>query len=319
MNWMKRIACVTATILICLCFVTAYAQSYGTAVIDAGDAGKLHLRTEQSSDSASKGLYFSGTEVICKSDPHAEWVKVLIGAHSGYMNSAYLKTGTEGRMVQSAQPIGVVISESGANLRHGPTTNDGVVTTLAQGESVNVLGETSGHWCFVENKAWNGYIRSDLLELQTCPLDSGALTGVWIHSNGASPWRTELTIHADLSFVGSYMDSAMEPKIKYETKFYGRFSELEKIDELTYRTKIVQMDYIGEPGVQFVDGVMIIANEPAGVEKDAQYILYLPGTPESRLMDAERNWPHESENGVLTNAYLCEESSGRGFSLVQKP
>ena len=319
MNWMKQIACVTATILICLCFVSAYAQSYGTAVIDAGDTGKLHLRTEPSSDSASKGLYFSGTEVICKSDPHAEWVKVLVGAHSGYMNSTYLKTETEGKLVQSAQPIGVVISESGANLRHGPTINDGVVTTLSQGEIVNVLGETSGHWYFVENKAWNGYIRSDLLELQARPLDSGVLTGVWNHSNGASPWRTELTIHADLSFVGGYTDGAMEPKIKYETKFYGRFSELEKIDELTYRTKIVQMDYIGEPGVQFVDGVMIIANEPAGVEKDAQYILYLPGTPESRLMDAERNWPHESENGVLTNAYLCEESSGRGFSLVQKP
>ena len=319
MNLMKQIACVTATILICLGFVSAYAQSYGTAVIDAGDAGKLHLRTEPSSDSASKGLYFSGTEVICKSDPHAEWVKVLVGAHSGYMNSAYLKTGTEGKLVQSAQPIGVVISESGVNLRHGPTTNDGVVTTLAQGESVNVLGETSGHWYFVENKAWNGYIRSDLLELQARPLDSGVLTGVWLHSSGAGGWKTELTIHADRSFDGSYTDSEMGSNIKYDTKFYGRFSELEKIDELTYRTKIVQMDYIGEPGVQFVDGVMIIANEPAGVEKDAQYILYLPGTPESRLMDAERNWPHESENGVLTNAYLCEESSGRGFSLVQKP
>ena len=58
MNWMKRIACVTATIFTCLCFVLAYAQSYGTAVIDAGDTGKLHLRTEPSSDSASKGLYF---------------------------------------------------------------------------------------------------------------------------------------------------------------------------------------------------------------------------------------------------------------------
>lgn len=110
----------------------------------------------------------------------------------------------------------------------------------------------------------------------------------------------------------------MEPKIKYETEFYGRFSELEKIDELTYRTKIKQLDYVGEPGVQFVDGVMIITNEPAGIEKDAQYILYLPGTAERRLRDAERNWPHESENGVLTNVYLCEASSGRGFSLVQK-
>ena len=58
MNWMKQIACVAATILICLCFVPVYAQSYGTAVIDAGDAGKLYLRTEPSSDSASKGLYF---------------------------------------------------------------------------------------------------------------------------------------------------------------------------------------------------------------------------------------------------------------------
>ena len=319
MNWMKRIACVTATIFTCLCFVLAYAQSYGTAVIDAGDTGKLHLRTEPSSDSASKGLYFSGTEVICKSDPHAEWVKVLVGAHSGYMNSTYLKNETEGKLVQSAQPIGVVISESGTNLRHGPTINDGVVTTLSQGEIVNVLGETSGHWYFVENKAWNGYIRSDLLELQARPLDSGVLTGVWLHSSGAGGWKTELTIHADRSFDGSYTDSEMGSNIKYDTKFYGRFSELEKIDELTYRTKIVQLDYIGELGVQFADGVMIIANEPAGVEKDAQYILYLPGTPESRLMDAERNWPHESENGVLTNAYLCEESSGRGFSLVQKP
>ena len=319
MKWMKLVIGLSVLITVSLCFAPVYANDYGTAVIDARDSTRLHLRAEPTADSESKGLYYTGTEVICQSDPNAEWVKVLVGAHSGYMNSAYLQTGTEGQLVQSAQPVGVVISESGANLRYGPTTNDGVVRTLAQGESVNVLGETSGHWYFVENKAWNGYIRSDLLELQTRPLDSGVLTGVWIHSNGASPWRTELMIHADLSFVGSYMDSAMEPKIKYEIKFYGRFSELEKIDELTYRTKIVQLDCIGEPGVQFVDSVMIITNEPAGIEKDAQYILYLPGTAESRLMDAERNWPHESENGVLTNAYLCEESSGRGFSLVQKP
>ena len=319
MNLMKRIACVTATILICLCFVPVYAQSYGTAVIDAGDAGKLHLRTEPTSDSASKGLYFTGTEVICKSDPNAEWVKVVVGAQAGYMKSEYLKTKQEVQPVRSIRPYGVVIVKDGANLRHGPTINDEKIVTMEYGEAFRVLGETDGHWYWVEYRDWKGYVRSDLIELRESDSADNLLCGVWIHSNGDSDWRTELTIHADLSFVSSYMDGAMEPKIKYETKFYGRFSELEKIDELTYRTKIIQLDYIGELGVQFVDGVMIITNEPAGIEKDAQYILYLPGTPESRLMDAERNWPHESENGVLTNAYLCEESSGRGFSLVQKP
>lgn len=318
MNWMKRITSYAATILICLCFASAYAQSYGTAVIDAGNAGKLHLRSEPSSDSASKGLYFTGTEVICKSDPNADWVKVLVGAQSGYMKSEYLKTEQEVQPVRSIRPYGVVTVKDGVNLRHGPTMNAEKIVTIRNGEAVRVLGETIGHWYWVEYRDWNGYVRSDLIELRESDPADNLLSGIWIHSSGAGAWKTEVTVYADLSFDGSYTDSNMEPKIKYETEFYGRFSELEKIDELTYRTKIKQLDYVGEPGVQFVDGVMIITNEPAGIEKDAQYILYLPGTAERRLRDAERNWPHESENGVLTNVYLCEASSGRGFSLVQK-
>lgn len=314
---MKKTMIFAIMLFMALCFVSAYAQSYGTAVIDAGNAGKLHLRTEPSSDSVSKGLYFTGTEVVCKSDSNADWVKVLVGAQSGYMKSEYLKTEQEDWPVRTIRPYGVVTVKDGANLRHGPTMNDGKIITIKNGEAVRVLGETSGHWYWVEYRDWNGYVRSDLIELRESDPTDSLLSGIWIHSSGAGGWKTEVTIHADLSFDGIYVDSDMGSNIKYETKFYGRFSELEQIDELTYRTKIKQLDYVGEPGVQYVDGVMIITNEPAGIEMAEEYTLYLPGTQESRLKEAERNWPHDSEKGVLTKPYLCHIESGRGFILIE--
>ncbi|MBP3657028.1 MAG: hypothetical protein J6K32_10070 [Clostridia bacterium] len=291
------------------------AESGDYAIIDAGEGGRLHLRARPSKDAESMGLYYTGTEVLCRSDAKDGWMEVGIGAHTGYMHMDYLKAGEVAHTIQPQWPEGIVIAEQGASMMNSPTKNSGSGMIIPKGESVTVMGMTAGHFYWVEYRAWHGYIQADALELHERNPADGLLNGIWRHSNGSSAWSTELTIHADGAFTGCYSDEAAESRTRYETRFYGVFSNPERIDEYQYRTSIVQLDYISEPGVQFIDGVMVITGEPAGVREGAAYTLYLPGFKVSNLKEAERYWPYESVDGVLIKPYLCQMESGRGFTL----
>ena len=83
----KRICALLLAAALCICAACALADDYGDAVIDAGNSNRLHLRAEPSTEAESLGLYFTGTEVECRSDPAKEWVEVKIGRVRGYMKS----------------------------------------------------------------------------------------------------------------------------------------------------------------------------------------------------------------------------------------
>ena len=76
----------------------------GTAIINGGDADRVHLREEPSASAQSLGLLFSGTEVSYYSDPGDEWVQVALpGAQYGmlgYIKSEYLYTGDRRRSLR---------------------------------------------------------------------------------------------------------------------------------------------------------------------------------------------------------------------------
>jgi uncharacterized protein YgiM (DUF1202 family) len=140
--------------------------NYGTAVINGRNADRVHLRESPSAVSNSLGLYFTGTEVVCKSDPKKEWVMVTVGSQTGYMKSEYLYRGSNPGSIKSKQPAAVVNSKkagSWVNLRGEPSLNGAVAGKIYHGDKVTVLGETAGNWCYVKAGSQYGYMMSDYL------------------------------------------------------------------------------------------------------------------------------------------------------------
>lgn len=91
----------------------AYAENVCVAVSDAGDAVKLHLRAQPSTESQSHRLYFNGARVICHCDSTVNgWMSVTAGA------------------------------QQEAVLCSGPSNQDAVVACAAPGTWLALLGET---------------------------------------------------------------------------------------------------------------------------------------------------------------------------------
>ena len=162
----------------------AFAQSsFGSAVIDAGDSNRIHLRQQPSTDASSLGLYFTGTLVQCLSDPSAQWTYVSIGSQAGYMMSRYLRSDAA---VDSRQPLGLAHSSTGSrvNVRSAPTTEADLLWSAEENDAFTVLGETVNGWYCVQSGDSVGYIRSDLLTI-TDRIAQGAVT--LLPAAGANP------------------------------------------------------------------------------------------------------------------------------------
>lgn len=143
-------------------------DSYGTAVIDGGNSDRVHLRKLPSAGANSLGLYFTGTKVLCKSDPGKDWVKVTVGSQTGYINSEYLYVGNDADSVQPEQPEAAVKNikaGSWVNLRSQPSLSGAAAGKLYKGDVVTVLGQTSGGWYYVKADDQYGYIMSAYLSI----------------------------------------------------------------------------------------------------------------------------------------------------------
>ena len=158
-----------ALLLLCLLLAGAAAQG-NTAVIDAGDSDRVHLRAEASFTSSSKGLYFTGTRVTLESPWGGAWTRVTIGSETGYIYSAYLETGDAADAVQSRQPDGIIVApKSSVNFRKGPSVKTERIGLLRDKDVVNVLGETAGGWYCIEADGKTGYVKNTYLELSDIP------------------------------------------------------------------------------------------------------------------------------------------------------
>jgi len=148
--------------LLCMIAGCALADDWGKAVVDAPN-GKLHLREEATSDSDSLGLYFTGTQVTCKSDPDGDWVEVKIGRERGYMKGKYLKTGSRADRVEPRFLAGTVEVTNYGRLRKGPSTEYEFICKINDGQNVTVMGETDEHWYYVQYGKEKGFISKNLV------------------------------------------------------------------------------------------------------------------------------------------------------------
>lgn len=161
---MKKLTVLLLTLLSLACLTHALADgaSYGTAAIDGLDADRVHLRGAPSADAPSLGLYFTGTQVTCLSDPAQPWVQVAVGTETGYMMSRYLSAGS----VQPKQPAATVSASGGVNLRREPSTRAELITALPQGTALTILGETVDNWYYVQAGGQSGYVMAMYVALR---------------------------------------------------------------------------------------------------------------------------------------------------------
>ena len=162
-------------------------------------------------------------------------------------------------------------------------------------------------------------------EAEEIPEDIGFSYGklqhtTFIFSSGAGAWETDLSIDADGNFSGMFHDSEMGDTGEgypsgsiYFSEFFGRFGQLEKVDDYTYATTIESIEYVNEPGTEEIkDEMRYMYSEAYGLENAGRILFYLPGRPLDSFSEEERSWMNlylmNNYGGKLPMVLLCNEN-----------
>lgn len=157
---MKRMALMIAALVLLAMAGGALAQQ--TMYIDGGNADRVHLREESSTASKSYGLYFSGTPVEA-GESDGNFTCVSIGTENGFIKSEFLVSDPSG--IESALRVGTVQTSGGyVNLR-SYAGDSPVLTTVPNGDTVIVMGETANGWYYVRYGDLLGYMKRSLIRL----------------------------------------------------------------------------------------------------------------------------------------------------------
>lgn len=148
--------------------------------------------------------------------------------------------------------------------------------------------------------------------------------------SGAGGWSTDLTINADGSFSGTYHDSDFDVAedgtsrgLMYLCVFEGQFGELEKVDDLTYKTTITSLTYANKVGEEeIIDDVRYVYSEAYGLDDHKDIYFYLKGSKIDDLPEDFVNWIRFNIYDYDTEEYATElpfigmynENAGEGFS-----
>jgi len=149
-------------------------------------------------------------------------------------------------------------------------------------------------------------------------------------SSGAGGWCTELFISEDGSFKGNYHDfDFLDPDdedskgLMYSCEFEGKFSELEKVDDLTYKTTIKSIKYKNKPdSKEKIDGVSYVYTTAYGLDEAKDLYFYLPGSKVEALPEDFVTWVNmaifdydtETQKDTLDFVGLYNEKPKYGFS-----
>lgn len=155
----------------------------------------------------------------------------------------------------------------------------------------------NGNWVFDRNihniavKAVDTFTHKE----SSAPVDqlSLGLPVTMIYVAGDGDWSTELTLHRDGTFSGSYRDcnvSSADPALEEyfhaelpngvysKCDFIGRFGNIRKISDAEYAMDLEEITYLHAPHVlEVVDGALVEFTEAYGLSQAKEVRLYLPG------------------------------------------
>ena len=121
----------------------------------------------------------------------------------------------------------------------------------------------------------------------------------FLFSSGVGAWGTELTIEADGSFSGLFVDSDMGVSgegypdgTRYVCAFSGKFSQPEPVDETTWSMEIesMELEHPADGTEEYADGVRYVYSGPYGLEDAEELLVYSPRTPAADLPEDFLNW-----------------------------
>ncbi len=110
----------------------------------------------------------------------------------------------------------------------------------------------------------------------------------FLFASGAGGWQTTLSLKADGSFTGKYLDVNMSADDNYDAdhsicEFQGKCGFPLKLNPYAYVCRVEEISY-PEPGETYVkDRIRYMTTEPYGLDNADELIIYLPGCPVSEL------------------------------------
>lgn len=162
--------------------------------------GHLNVRKGPSTDEglAGKMTNNAACEII---DIDGEWAHIMSGEVEGYVHTDYLLTG--GKAVVRANEIVCKMAKStegGLRVRSMPSLDGEVITTMGEGEKLEVLEEVDG-WIKVDLDGEEAYISADYAVIEE-DLDTAITMTELLYGEGVSDVRVDLCQYAK-EFLGN--------------------------------------------------------------------------------------------------------------------
>lgn len=312
---LKRLICLALGMLL-----LAASAAADEAIIDGKTSDRVHLREGRSEVTASQGLFFTGTRVLCEGDPEGQWVAVTIGAQTGYMKAEYLLRGSMGSAANTQR---TELVQEATFLWQRPDAASAVLGNISTGGPVTLLGQTHDGWYYVQANCVYGYIPASAMGQEatavTMPFSQDT---AWAFSSGAGGWATTLVIAPDGTFTGNFADADLGDSdvnypygTHYTCYFSGKLSDPVQVDTLRYEMIVERLTWDVEPDtVWFEDGVRYISTVPYGLSQGDTMTLYQPGAAISLMTDDEISWVASSlDNGFVITPVLINENQNTGF------
>lgn len=169
----------------------------GIAVVDSGN---LNVREAASTDAKMVGKMpnHAACEILGQ---EGDWYLISSGEVTGYVSADYLVTGDAAKAL--AEEIKQTVARSTTmtlNVRVEPNTDCSIITTMAEGEELEVVEVLEG-WVKVNVDSDEGYVSADYVEVETVLPRAMTMTEVR-YGVGVSDVRVALVDYA-CQFVGN--------------------------------------------------------------------------------------------------------------------
>jgi len=119
-------------------------------IVTTQSGGYVNVRKSANTTSEVLTRVLSGTSVTI-TGVSGRWYQVKVNGVTGYIYDTYLTEGTTAKTTVNV------------NMRKGPGTEFGIITTLAAGTSVTVISK-SGNWTYVKVGSTYGYIHNSYIQ-----------------------------------------------------------------------------------------------------------------------------------------------------------
>ena len=176
-------------------------ELYGYNNIGIADVDN-HLNVRQTPDESGKLVGKMSNNAACEIlGTEGDWIKIKSGKVEGYCHKDYLLTGIFAR--KRAEEIVTTVAEAtsgGLRVRTEPNTDCEILTTMAEGEYLEVVEELDG-WIKVMLDDEEGYISADYAQVKE-NLDTAITMTELLYGEGVSDVRIELCQYAK-QFIGN--------------------------------------------------------------------------------------------------------------------